>query len=1531
MSTRLNSRRFRVIAALATTMAMFGGLLLTAPTAAAVPVAGPVGSGAATVVPAAERPAKDPADKIEKKLAKQLEKGTDDFLVRFEDAADLTGASQNTDWAERGKAVADALRAQAEESQAETRAVLRKRGVTYRAFWATNAILVKSGSSRLAHTLAAEPDVEGLYVPRAYAAPEPIETKSVVPQSTAAAVEWGIADIHADQVWSEYGVNGQGMVVANIDSGVQYDHPALVSSYRGNNGDGTFDHDYNWMDVAGADCAGPCDSDGHGTHTMGTMVGDDAGGTGIGVAPGATWIAVNGCCPSDTALIAAGEWILEPTDRNGENPNAAKRPNVVNNSWGSQAPSNDPFMEDISKAWEASGIFSSFANGNNGPGCATSGAPGSRTVNYSVGAYAVNHTIGSFSSRGPGQDGEIKPAIAAPGVAIRSSVPGNGYDVFNGTSMAAPHLAGAVALLWSAAPVLVGDIPATQRLLNETAIDTEDLTCGGTPADNNVWGEGRLDVAALFARAPLGEAGFLGGTVTDAGGDPIAGATVTAEGSFTTSRDTAADGSFRMALPVGSYTVKVSAFGYTTQEKAGVEIAVGKSTSHDAELAKAPTQRVAGKVADGSGHGWPLYAKVSVPGTPVTTFTDPATGEYAVELPTGAAYDLTASPVDSGYQPASTTLDPAGTNGPVDLVAKVDPTDCADAPGYVKAQPRIAVVTDLPEQFRARFDQRRIAVDMVRPGQIAGITGYDIVVWGYSYTDPRQAAFTSFLTRMDAEGTGVVFTDSQKGTWGGVTTLAKYAGVPTSTGGAEAAAGETGYLEAVAEHPVLAGVKVGERWDHEPGLPAWMKWFNGYDGDGRQVLATVGSSTAGSRGAAIAVQQRATSRYVLLAMHSPYYTRDTDDWSETSELVFENALDWANAEDENVGCHPAPGGLVVGQVSDGNTGAGLPGARISAGSVTSTSVTTPADPALDDGLVRFFAPAGDREVTATLAEYQTATDALSVVADEVVETELELAAGRLKVSTGQIAATVPIGAKAERTVTVENTGSAPATVRLAERDRGGDLAVPEGYQAPQAAMTDLGTTRTQRAEVTPLQDVGPLDDAAPRSSRAPAGTLAEGWQSQAAMPQGTVDSVAGTLGNRLYNFGGTLGAGPVATSWMLDPDLGWRRIADMPQARQRPAGAFVDGRFVMLGGWAAGGDPVARTQLYDPGTDTWSRGAEHPVPLAAAGTAVLDGRILTVGGCASSCDHSEVFAYDAGADSFERLADYPVKAGWLNCGAIRGKVYCAGGSNGASAVRAAYVYDPVKNAWSALTPMPVAHWGSGVAAQGGRLLVSGGIAGASITTAGWAYDPQTDAWTALPNAPTPVYRGASACGFYTLGGSPNGTSVSTQVSLLSGQGDCLGAASDVRWMALSPGEITLAPGEQAEVTLALDGAAIAQPGEVRASLRLLEDTPYPTAGVEVTVTSPVPSTWGAVVGTIKGDSCNGETGPLTGATVQVDAGVRWTGLTGDDGAYLRWVDTAHNPVRVSALRDGWTAASSEVKVRNKGRATIVDLTLEQRC
>jgi subtilisin family serine protease len=455
-----------------------------------------------TATPVTARPSPG-INKIEAQLAGTLEAtGSADFFVEFAEQADLSAAYAIKDWNQRGAAVVAALQKTANESQADIRKQLDAAGVANNPYWVANTILVKGGSKTLADNLATRGNVTRLHTPRTYQLPPP--TKGTV-EKMINAVEWGIDRIRADDVWTDFGVRGEGIVVANIDTGVDFDHPALVNQYRGNTGGGTFDHNYNWYDpsqVCGNPSLAPCDNNDHGTHTMGTMVGSDGGANQIGVAPGARWIAAKGCesgsC-SENALLSSGQWVLAPTDLNGANPRPDLRPHIVNNSWGGDG--DDTWYQVTVNAWRAAGMFPAFSNGNFGPNCNTSGSPGGYAESYSSGAFDINNEIASFSSRGSSSLGGIKPNLAAPGVDVRSSINGGGYDSFSGTSMASPHTAGTVALMWSAAASLVGDLAQTATLLNDTAIDTPSSQCGGTNDDNNVWGEGRLNAYDAVERS----------------------------------------------------------------------------------------------------------------------------------------------------------------------------------------------------------------------------------------------------------------------------------------------------------------------------------------------------------------------------------------------------------------------------------------------------------------------------------------------------------------------------------------------------------------------------------------------------------------------------------------------------------------------------------------------------------------------------------------------------------------------------------------------------------------------------------------------------------------------------------------------------------------------------------------------------------------------------------------------------------------------------------------------------------------------
>ncbi|MDQ3127378.1 MAG: S8 family serine peptidase, partial [Chloroflexota bacterium] len=580
---------------------------------------------------------------IDKALQKGLKAGTATALiVEFGTKADLRPATKVKDRTKRGAAVLKALNDTAITAQRGARATAAKtRGAKVTTYWLTNVMVVEGDAKtldRLATQLSKVTGVTSVRAPKSYPLVKPVET-SIAILAAAGEPEWGVAKIRANEAWAD-GILGQGIVVANIDTGVDYLHPALVEQYRGNDG-GTFTHDYNWWDPSGICGPEPCDNAGHGTHTMGTMVGGDGPGPftpDTGVAPGAEWIAAKGCedfsC-SEIALLSSGQFVLAPTDLNGENPDPSRRPDVVNNSWGG-GPGDTFYLETV-QAWRAAGIIPVFSSGNPGPSCGEGGSPGDFSEAFSAGATDDNDKIAEFSGRGPSTFGKVNPDVAAPGVDVVSSVPGGGYEAFSGTSMAAPHVAGTLALVLSAEPVLRGNVAAATNAVRVTAVDRLDDSCGGDDDGdpNNVYGDGRIDAKAAVDLVATG--GTLAGTITDATTNaPIAGARITADdGTREFSAVSNATGDYDLFLAAGTYLVTATAFGYATGVIPGVVIITDATTDTDFALVALPRFTVTGQLTAAE-DGSPLVgATVTAVGTPVPPAETDATGTYELELPIG--------------------------------------------------------------------------------------------------------------------------------------------------------------------------------------------------------------------------------------------------------------------------------------------------------------------------------------------------------------------------------------------------------------------------------------------------------------------------------------------------------------------------------------------------------------------------------------------------------------------------------------------------------------------------------------------------------------------------------------------------------------------------------------------------------------------------------------------------------------------------------------------------------------------------------
>lgn len=419
---------------------------------------------------------------------------TQPFFVVFGARPRLQTAYAMTDMNARGRFVVGSLQAVANASQNGVRGYLQAKGITFTPFWIENKIYVPNGTLELARALADRPEVVAILPELIYTIPNDQRTSTISTQ----AIQWNISKIRADQVWSTS--QGSGTVASSIDTGVQYDHPALVNQYRGNTGSG-FSHTGNFFDATG-DCGGAvCDTDGHGTHTMGIVVGYD-GSNHIGVAPAAKWISckacTNGRCKS-SALATCAQWTMDPFGTG----TGSGRPHVVNNSWGGNG--GNLWYSSYVQNWTAAGIFPAFSIGNDGPSCNTADSPGDYQQSVGAGATDINDVIAGFSSRGPSAFGGIKPDLVAPGVNIVSSYKGSTYATLSGTSMSSPHIAGTVALLWSALPSFVGNVSSTERLLtSNTAVLVTSQTCGGIPAGaspNNTYGAGRVDAYAALRNA----------------------------------------------------------------------------------------------------------------------------------------------------------------------------------------------------------------------------------------------------------------------------------------------------------------------------------------------------------------------------------------------------------------------------------------------------------------------------------------------------------------------------------------------------------------------------------------------------------------------------------------------------------------------------------------------------------------------------------------------------------------------------------------------------------------------------------------------------------------------------------------------------------------------------------------------------------------------------------------------------------------------------------------------------------------------
>ncbi|UCE65431.1 MAG: S8 family serine peptidase, partial [Candidatus Zixiibacteriota bacterium] len=597
-------------------------------------------------------------------------------LVTFEYQADIASLNkqlklERASLAERNRRVIFALQEAATETQPAVVSFLedlKSQGLVkdYRMFWIANLFTVEATRAGI-EAIASRQDLEALYSNFPIETIEPVKAD---PQNIIESVEIGLERINAPAAWA-MGWTGAGRVVMNIDTGVDGHHPALADRFRGDvNGNGHYEE--SWFDPYDTHWPFPQDGGEHGTHTLGTICGRSPAGDTIGVAIDAQWIAAAAIDRSGSTqrtvadAILSFEWAVDPDG----DPNTQDNPDACGNSWGLVTahgyPPCDPTFWQVIDNLEAAGTVVIFSAGNEGSqGLRRPADRGTTPYNcFSVGAVDgsnPNLPIAGFSSLGPtncGPNGEtvIKPEVVAPGVGVRSSIPGgNYYTTMSGTSMASPHVTGAVAVIRGVNPDL--DVDTIKEILMSTA---HDLPFNNPNGEDNTFGHGIIDVyeACLLAQSGYG---YIQGRVADIGNVGIGDALVEIVNSI---RRTFADenGDYIIGLPPDTtYTVRASFFGYLPAEDT-VTVSAADTATLDFNLLAAPSGSLHGFVINHEDSTAIVGATMEAAGTPMDpVLTDMAGYYFFPEIPGDSTYTICAAAIGFGTG-EDTVFIPVGGN-----------------------------------------------------------------------------------------------------------------------------------------------------------------------------------------------------------------------------------------------------------------------------------------------------------------------------------------------------------------------------------------------------------------------------------------------------------------------------------------------------------------------------------------------------------------------------------------------------------------------------------------------------------------------------------------------------------------------------------------------------------------------------------------------------------------------------------------------------------------------------------------------------
>jgi len=1074
-------------------------------------------------------------------------------------------------------------------------------------------------------------------------------------------------------------------------------------------------------------------------------------------------------------------------------------------------------------------------------------------------------------------------AVADPstGVAVYTSSPVAaipGWNVIGGTSVATPIIASVYALAGTPLP---GTTPASYPYADPSALNnittgnnalyscSVTYLCTAGTGYNGPTGLGTPDGVAAFTLPH----GAITGTVTSASGAPLAGATVQVGA---TSAVTNADGDFDLTVAAGSYKVTaLDLSGYASQAATGVQVAAGQSVTQNFTLSPAANVSLTGTVTDGSGQGWPVYAKVTLAGTTDTAYTSPFTGRYTLKVPPDGSYTVQAQAVSGGYEQAQQSVTAAAGNLTASFAVKADPYGCTAA-GYGQA-PALSegfdgdtapagwsVVTNGNPAASWQFDQP----DGLPNGTLGGsgnyATAFDPDARGNSTAD------TSLITppiNLSADPDPMLQFDWYD----------------------DPNPGQDPYSD-----DVDASTDGGQTW-----TPLWS-----YNSTASPSYDTT----------VVALPQLGGLSSVELRFHWTY--------QEEAEFADGNYADWQIDNVVVSSCQASPGGLVVGRVTDGNTGQGVADATVTDGAQSVTSTTIPGDASAGGLYSMFTSQTGSQQVTASAPGYAVGTQNITVTSGAVTQASLALAAGRLAAAPASVTGTTAVGGKTTATFTVSNTGTLPVTIS-------GASSQPGGY-------TPLGESAARAARGAPLRRIhGDYRPQTTAAGQRPAGAIPAAPSQSAQPPVPVATSWVPAIGpsfdpqavaadpatGRVYAVGSATQAVGNRAAVLSPATQKWSALPSMPSARIDALAAVVGGKL-----YVTGGDNPQQV-VYNPATNQWSDTASPRVSYDdGTSIAVVGSNMYLVGGCGTGvCGETTVQVYHSASNTWTTAAPYPVPVSYAACGGIAGELYCAGGySDSSGSATAGYVYDPASNSWSPIPALPTDLYGSAYAVANGQLLLSGGVTsdGTELTNQGFAFDPAHDAWSALPNA---LYADlgteTGACGLYVF----SSMFAEEFAEQLPGYGDCGGDP----WLSASLSATTIAPGQSATVTVTMNaaGPSIAQPGIYAATLELANNTPYGAQAVPVTLTATPPSSWGQLKGTVDAKACDGTTSPLVGANVQVGgASGTWELTANTTGSYGLWLDADNDPLTLIASAPGYQSQAATVTV-TAGAATTQNFTL----